>query len=192
MQPRAGEQELDPRLRPAASADGDAVDAALATAGDCAAYERLYRRHVRRIHGLSVRMTSVDEAEECTQEIFVRAWTKLESFRGDAAFGTWLYRLAINTILSQRAKRGRYRDRFAEADDEVFERAPARPSRGDDGMDLEKAIATLPVRARDVFVLHDVEGFRHEEIAGMLEIDAGTSKSQLHRARMLLRNALGR
>lgn len=192
MQPRAGEQELDPRARPAASTDGDAVDAALATAGDTAAYERLYRRHVRRIHGLAVRMTSVDEAEECTQEIFVRAWTRLESFRGDAAFGTWLYRLAINTILTARAKRGRYRDRFAETEDEVLERAPARPASRDARMDLEKAIGTLPGRARDVFVLHDVEGFRHEEIAGLLEIDVGTSKSQLHRARMLLRSALER
>lgn len=161
-------------------------------AGDAAAYERLYRRHVRRIHGLAVRMTSVDEAEECTQEVFVRAWTKLTSFRGDAQFGTWLYRLAINTILSQRAKRGRYQERVQNAEDDFLEQAPARPSGRDHGMDIEKAIATLPTRARDVFVLHDVEGFRHEEIADMLAINAGTSKSQLHRARMLLRDALGR
>lgn len=137
-------------------------------------------------------MTSVDEAEECTQEVFVRAWTKLESFRGDAQFGTWLYRLAINTILSQRAKRGRYQERVQNAEDEFLEQAPAKPAGRDSGMDLEKAIATLPTRARDVFVLHDVEGFRHEEIAQMLAINAGTSKSQLHRARMLLRDALGR
>ena len=141
MQPRRGVQELDPRRRPAASSEADAVDAALARAGDTGAYERLYRRHVRRVQGLSLRMTSADEADECTQEVFVRAWTKLESFRGDSAFGTWLYRLAINTILGLRAKRGRYRDRVTWAEDEVLERAPARPSAKDTGMDLEKAIS---------------------------------------------------
>jgi len=137
-------------------------------------------------------MTSMDEAEECTQEIFVRAWTRLGSFRGDAQFGTWLYRLAINTILSHRAKRGRYQERVQNAEDEFLEQAPAKAAERDHGMDLEKAISTLPMRARDVFVLHDVEGFRHEEIAGMLAINVGTSKSQLHRARMLLRVALER
>ena len=166
------------------------MDAALAGAGDTAAYERLYRRHSGRIHGLAVRMMGVDDAEECTQEIFIRAWEKLGSFRGDAAFGTWLYRLGVNTILSMRAKRGRRTDRELPAEDEVVEAMPARPAGHHAGMDIEKAMRQIPPGARDVFVLHDVEGFRHEEIASMLSINIGTSKSQLHRARMLLRRHL--
>ena len=106
MRTLPGESTLEPRHRMTA-AQGDSVDAALAGAGDTVAYERLYRRHSGRIHGLAVRMMGIDEAEECTQEIFIRAWEKLGSFRGDAAFGTWLYRLGVNTILTLRAKRTR-------------------------------------------------------------------------------------
>lgn len=189
MRPEPGETTLEPRQRPAA-AGGDSVDAALAGAGDTAAYERLYRRHSGRIHGLAVRMMGFDEAEECTQEVFIRAWEKLGSFRGEAAFGTWLYRLGVNHILSLRAKRGRRQDRFVPAEDEIVEAMPARPVSHHAGMDIEKALHVIPPGARDVFVLHDVEGFRHEEIASMLSINIGTSKSQLHRARMLLRRRL--
>lgn len=188
MQPEPGEPTLEPRPRPAAG--GDSVDAALAGAGDTAAYERLYRRHAGRIHGLALRMMGPDEAEECTQEVFIRAWEKLGSFRGDAAFGTWLYRLGVNTILTLRAKRSRHQERVIPAEDEVLAAAPARPSGSGSRMDLEKALRRIPPGARDVFVLHDVEGFRHEEIASMLSINIGTSKSQLHRARMLLRRHL--
>lgn len=120
MKPEPGERTLEPHHRPAATG-GDSVDAALAGAGDTAAYERLYHRHSGRIHGLAVRMMGIDEAEECTQEVFIRAWEKLGSFRGDAAFGTWLYRLGVNTILSMRAKRGRRQDRVMLAEDEVLE-----------------------------------------------------------------------
>jgi RNA polymerase sigma-70 factor (ECF subfamily) len=172
------------------AAQGDSVDAALAGAGDTVAYERLYRRHSGRIHGLAVRMMGIDEAEECTQEIFIRAWEKLASFRGDAAFGTWLYRLGVNTILTLRAKRTRRQDRVLLVEDDVLEAAPARPGSEGTGMDIEKAMQRIPAGARDVFVLHDVEGFKHEEIASMLSINIGTSKSQLHRARMLLRRHL--
>lgn len=186
-----GVPALQPERRPAARS-GDPVDVALASAGDAGAFERLYRRHSGRIHSLSLRMVGPGDADECTQEVFVRAWEKLGSFRGDAAFGTWLYRLGINTILSYRAKRGRYRDKFAEEDEETMERAPAKPLAKDAAVDLERSIGALPARARDVFVLHDVEGFRHEEIASMLSINIGTSKSQLHRARMLLRESLTR
>jgi RNA polymerase sigma-70 factor (ECF subfamily) len=172
------------------AAQGDSVDAALAGAGDTVAYERLYRRHSGRIYGLAVRMMGIDEAEECTQEIFIRAWEKLGSFRGDAAFGTWLYRLGVNTILTLRAKRTRRQDRVLLVEDDVLEAAPARPGSEGTGMDIEKAMQRIPAGARDVFVLHDVEGFKHEEIASMLSINIGTSKSQLHRARMLLRRHL--
>lgn len=188
MQPQPGERTLE--SRPRTSGNGDSVDAALAGAGDTAAYERLYRRHAGRIHGLALRMMGPDEAEECTQEVFIRAWEKLESFRGDAAFGTWLYRLGINTILTLRTKRARHQDRVAAVDDEALAAVPARGSGSGARMDLEKALRRIPPGARDVFVLHDVEGFRHEEIASMLSINIGTSKSQLHRARMLLRRHL--
>ena len=144
MRPEPGETNLEPRPRPAA-AGGDSVDAALAGAGDTAAYERLYRRHAGRIHGLAVRMMGVDESEECTQEVFIRAWEKLGSFRGDAAFGTWLYRLGVNTILSMRAKRGRRQDRIMTAEDEVLESFPDRRSSGSNaGMDIEKALQGDP------------------------------------------------
>lgn len=170
---------------------GDSVDAALAGAGDTRAYERLYRRHSGRIHGLAVRMMGPQEAEECTQEVFIRAWEKLDGFRGDSAFGTWLYRLGVNTILSMRARRARHQDRILPAEDAFLEAAPARPAGTGAGIDVERAMRHLPAGARDVFVLHDVEGFKHEEIASMLSINIGTSKSQLHRARMLLRKHLG-
>jgi len=136
-------------------------------------------------------MMGMDEAEECTQEIFIRAWEKLGSFRGDAAFGTWLYRLGVNMILTMRAKRARRQGKVILAEDELLEAAPARPVSSNAGMDIERAMRRIPDGARDVFVLHDVEGFRHEEIASMLSINIGTSKSQLHRARMLLRKQLG-
>jgi RNA polymerase sigma-70 factor (ECF subfamily) len=189
MQPDPGERTLEPRPR-TSTTGGDSVDAALAGAGDTVAYERLYRRHAARIHGLALRMMGPEEAEECTQEVFIRAWEKLGSFRGDAAFGTWLYRLGVNTILTLRSKRTRRQERVALAGDGVLEAVPGRSGGSTVRMDLEKALPRIPERARDVFVLHDVEGFRHEEIAKMLSINIGTSKSQLHRARMLLRRHL--
>lgn len=167
----------------------DAVDAALATAGDGAAFERLYRRHAGRILGLALRMAPTGEAEELTQEIFVRAWQKLSSYRGEAAFGTWLYRLGIHLIISQRQRINRRRDREF-FDEESMERAPAAKLQADNAMDFETALRRLPEGAKEVLLLHDVEGFKHEEISDMLEISVGTSKSQLHRARMLMRKVL--
>lgn len=164
-------------------------DVALATDGDGRAFERLYREHAARIHGLARRMAGPEAADELTQDVFVRAWEKLDTFRGEAAFGTWLHRVAINVILSARKARGRRRDRFVE-DDEGAREAPVRPVAIGAAVDLEEAIAGLPEGARTVFVLHDVEGYRHEEIADRLGVTVGTSKSQLHRARMLLRAAL--
>ena len=168
----------------------DLQDAALAAAGDTHAFERLYRAHVGRIHGLVRRMLGADEATEVTQDVFVRAWQKLGTFRGEAAFGTWLHRLAVNVVLTRRCELGTRRSRFI-ADDAVLETVPARPGAHDLGLDFETAIARLPEGARHVFVLHDVEGYRHEEIAGLLGVTSGTTKAQLHRARMLLRAHLG-
>ena len=168
---------------------GDGEDVALAVAGDRRAFERIYRRHVGRIHGLAGRLMGRDEAEEITQDVFVRAWEKLATFRGEAAFGTWLYRLAVNLILSRRAWLGARRARFI-ADDMVLETVPARAAATDAGLDFESAMGKLPPGARAVFVLHDVEGYRHNEIAELLDVTTGTTKAQLHRARMMLRRHL--
>lgn len=172
-------------------------DVARATAGDRLAFERLYRTHVNRVYALCVRMSGDRAAaEELTQDVFVRAWDKLSLFRGDSAFGTWLHRLAVNVVLNARKSEGRSRKRFAstEAEDEEprHMQMAARPETPGLGIDLEGAIRMLPPGARRVFVLHDVEGYKHEEIAEQLSITAGGSKAQLHRARMLLRQALDR
>lgn len=164
-----------------------------ARAGDAAAFERLYRRHVGRVYAVCLRMTAdTRTAEDLTQEAFVRAWQSLDSFRGEAAFATWLHRIAVNVVLSHRRSAGKRWGRLV-----ATERLPAapEPQRGRmpaAAMDLERAIRSLPEGARRVFVLHEVEGYRHEEIAAMDGIAVGTSKAQLHRARRLLREALGR
>ncbi|MGD8278754.1 MAG: RNA polymerase sigma factor [Gemmatimonadota bacterium] len=167
----------------------DAVDVALAQSGDQQAFERLYRTHVGRVYALAGRMLGAEPAEEATQDAFVRAWEKLGTFRGDAAFGTWLHRLAVNLFLSQRTRRSRERARFEPGDDTI-ERRSARPTRPEVKMDFEMALGRLPDGAREVFVLHDVEGYKHHEIAELLGVAVGTSKAQLHRARMLLRGHL--
>jgi len=174
-----------------APASPDAVDAMLAASGDARAFERLYRGHVGRIHGLARRMIGADEAVELTQEVFVRAWQKLATFRGEAAFGTWLYRLAVNLILSRRASRAIERGRLQEGMD-VLEGVASRPVAAEHRLDFEQALMRLPIGARQILVLHDVEGYKHHEIAAMLRITSGTSKAQLHRARMLMRQALHR
>ena len=186
--PGVSTSEQHPSVR---QADGSVEDASKAAAGDHRAYERLYRTHAARIHSLARRMMGGDQAEELTQDVFVRAWEKLGSFRGEAQFGTWLYRLAINLILSRRGRLAIQRSREL-PDDTALETLPARAGHGDLGMDFESAIERLPDGARQVFVLHDVEGYKHEEIADMLGVTSGTSKAQLHRARMLLRRSLSR
>ena len=174
---------------PTRAGTDDAVDVALAQSGDTRAFERLYRAHAGRVFSLARRMMGPESAEEATQDVFVRAWEKLSSFRGEAAFGTWLHRLAINLLLSQRSKLGRERARLEPTDDALEHRGSHRPP-PELRMDLETAIGRLPDGARQIFVLHDVEGYKHEEIGGLLGIAVGTSKAQLHRARMLLRSHL--
>jgi RNA polymerase sigma-70 factor (ECF subfamily) len=171
------------------TAPDDAVDVALAASGNGHAFERLYRRHVARVHSLARRMTGPEHADELTQDVFVRAWEKLGTFRGEAAFGTWLHRLAVNLILSRRSRFGVERSRFDGAD-EALALQPAATARPELAIDFESAIARLPEGARRVFVLHDVEGYRHDEIGELMGIAVGTSKAQLHRARMLLRSHL--
>ncbi len=172
-------------------ADGDAVDATLAASGDAHAFERLYRGQVARIHSLARRMLGPEEADEATQDAFVRAWEKLGTFRGEAAFGTWLHRLAINVFLGRRGQQGRERARLQDGE-AVFEALATRRTSPELRMDFESALSRLPSGARQVFVLHDVEGFKHREIAQMLGVTEGTSKAQLHRARMALRTYIER
>jgi RNA polymerase sigma-70 factor (ECF subfamily) len=169
----------------------DLADARRAASGDLDAFERLYHRHNARIFTLARRMLGVAEAEEATQEIFVRTWEKLGTFRGESAFGTWLYRLAIHALLAIRKGNARRRDRFPDAEP-ALDAATANPARPDLRLDLERAMERLPDGARQVFTLYDIEGYRHEEIGDLLGITVGTSKSQLHRARMILRTQLKR
>lgn len=159
--------------------------------GDTAAFEQLYRRHAGRIYALCRRMTgNTSEAEDRTQEIFVRAWEKLPAFAGNSAFYTWLHRIAVNHLISAHRKQ-QSRVRLEQADEDA---APARhispPNQLPQRIDLEAAIARLPERARLVFVLHDVEGYKHDEIAQLTGMAPGTSKAQTHRARKLLREML--
>lgn len=133
-------------------------------------------------------MIGPEEADDVTQRSFVRAWEKLVQFRGEARFGTWLYQVALSVILRRRSKLGRRRERDAGSD--ALQQLSGRRSRPDLAIDLESAMQELPAGAREVFVLHDVEGYKHREVAEMLDVTEGTSKSQLHRARMLLREHL--
>jgi RNA polymerase sigma-70 factor (ECF subfamily) len=173
---------------------GDSTDVALAAAGDRQAFERLYRTHANRVFSICTRMCgSRTKGEELTQDVFVRTWEKLPQFRGESAFSTWLHRLAVNVVLNARKTEGKQASRMDEGDggDERWDeraRAPMYIER----MDLAEAIAKLPAGARKVFVLHEVEGYKHEEIAEMCGITSGGSKAQLHRARLLLRGALER
>jgi RNA polymerase sigma-70 factor, ECF subfamily len=173
-------------------------DVARAAAGDRGAFEQLYRLHVNRVFSLCVRMVNDrTSAEELTQDVFVRAWEKLHLFRGESSFGTWLHRLTVNLVLNARKAEGRQRARLDEPDDEMggIDSLPGvigTPLAPGDLIDLEKAMTRLPPGAKRVFILHDVEGYKHEEIAEMLGVTSGATKAQLHRARLLLRTELNR
>ncbi|MEO6227526.1 MAG: sigma-70 family RNA polymerase sigma factor [Thermomonas sp.] len=171
----------------------DAVLAIRAANADVAAFEQLYRRHHRRVHGVIVRLVghASARAEDLTQEAFVRVWQALAGFRHECAVSTWLHRMAVTTALMElRSRRSRPQQ---EEDDDAFDALSTPDTAGNFvlGRDLERAVATLPPRARAVLVLHDVEGWKHEEIASELGMAVGTSKAQLHRARGLLRKRMG-
>lgn len=173
------------------------TDAARAAAGDRTAFERLYRIHADRVFSLCARMVADRaRAEELTQDVFVRAWEKLHLFRGDSSFATWLHRLAVNVVLNERKTASRRHARFEEEDADQGMDAHAgvvgSTLQPGDLLDLEQAMTRLPPGARRVFTLHDVEGYKHEEIAEMLGVTTGATKAQLHRARLLLREALNR
>jgi RNA polymerase sigma-70 factor (ECF subfamily) len=172
------------------AARGDLDDVRRAAGGDVAAFERLYRRHVRHVHSLVTRMLDPELADEVTQDVFVRVWAKLGTFRGDSAFSTWLHRVTVNLVLGRRKKLGIRRERQHPNAEAVIDRASGGDPRPAMGAEFEAGMRRLPERAREVFVLHDVEGYKHREIADMLGVTTGTTKAQLHRARMLMREYL--
>jgi RNA polymerase sigma-70 factor, ECF subfamily len=163
-----------------------------AQAGDADAFEQLYREHSPRIYALCLRLKAGDKtnATELLQDVFVKAWRRLDTFRGDCAFASWLHRLAVNTMLESARSDGRRAARVLPMEDTSRLAGAARSSGIELKMDMESAIASLPKGARLAFVLHDVEGYQHQEIAEQLGVTVGTVKAQLHRARRLLRDRL--
>jgi RNA polymerase sigma-70 factor (ECF subfamily) len=163
-----------------------------AQAGDVDAFEVLYREHSPRIYALCLRLKAGDksDAAELLQDVFIKAWRRLDTFRGDSAFGSWLHRLAVNTMLENARSDQRRTTRVLPMEDTSRLIGAARSSGIEARMDMENAIASLPKGARIAFVLHDVEGYQHQEIAEQLSVTVGTVKAQLHRARRLLRERL--
>ncbi len=162
-----------------------------AQGGDPDAFEAVYRAHAGRVYALCLRMSAdAGRAAELTQDVFVRAWEKLKTFRGESAFSSWLHSLAVNVVLSAlRTERRRSEEPLADEDTTHYAPRTTHPV---DLMDLEAAIATLPPMARQVVVLHDLEGYQHDEIGKLLGIAEGTSKAHCFRARRLLRERLSR
>jgi RNA polymerase sigma-70 factor, ECF subfamily len=184
---------------PSASTRGEDRDAApesvrRAQSGDVDAFELLYHEHAGRIYALCLRLMAGDsvDATELMQDVFIRAWRRLATFRGECAFSSWLHRLAVNTMLENARGDRRRIARVLPMDDIARLEGAARPTGVDLRMDMEDAIASLPRGARLAFVLHDVEGYQHQEIAEQLGVSVGTIKAQLHRARRLLRERLER
>jgi RNA polymerase sigma-70 factor (ECF subfamily) len=181
------------------TASSEANILAKAQAGDHSAFAQLYSLHKRRIYSLCLRMVgNVAEAEDLAQEAFLQLHRKIATFRGDSAFSTWLHRLTINVVLMHLRKKGLSLVSMDEAMEPAPEGNPGRSfgapdltlSGSIDRLALERAVADLPAGYRLIFVLHDIEGYEHNEIASMLECSIGNSKSQLHKARLKLRDAL--
>jgi RNA polymerase sigma-70 factor (ECF subfamily) len=185
-------ERIDTRPEAAVTPPDDGLLVARARAGDLRAFEELYRIHAARVHAVCLRMTADEtRASEAMQEAFVHAWKALSRFEGRSAFSTWLHRLAVNAVLDGQRRRTR-RAEVALPDDEdgsAGSATSAARSR-DAGLDLERAIRTLPEAVRVPFVLHDVEGYRHREIAEMTGAPEGTCRARLHQARRMLRERL--
>jgi RNA polymerase sigma-70 factor, ECF subfamily len=163
-----------------------------AQAGDVDAFEVLYREHSSRVYALCVRLKAGDksDATELMQDVFIKAWRRLETFRGESSFASWIHRLAVNTMLENARSDRRREARVLSMEDTSLLPGAARSSGIDLRMDMEQAVASLPKGARLAFVLHDIEGYQHQEIADQLKVSVGTVKAQLHRARRLLRERL--
>lgn len=186
---------IDPQAAP--SSDDTAALVALAARGDVNAFEQLYARSAGRVYAVCVRMTGDPQrAREFTHDAFVRAWERLSTFRGEAAFETWMHRLTVNVVLTATRSERRRQARLVQGtDEETAESDPAFSRAAPDvesRIDMERAIAALPPRAREVFVLHDVEGYRHDEIAERLDLQSSSVRAQLHRARRLIMRMLNR
>lgn len=170
--------------------------AARAQRGETDAFEELYKAHAGRVYALCLRLTADGgKARELTQDVFVRAWEALPGFRGESSITTWLHRIAVNAMLMQRRSERRRSARVSLADDDADDAGAAAegvamPTDVGAAIDLERAVAALPPGVRRAFVLHDVEGYSHEEIAGMTGLAAGTLRAQLYRARQLLTRTL--
>lgn len=176
---------------PVVTGDEDTALVERARAREGWAFEQLYRRYAPRIHAVCLRLTANPRrAEDLTQTAFIQAWQKLPLFRGESSFLSWLHRLAVNIVLMDFRSTRRREARVVGTDDPATLEAPFSPPTPGIRLDLEAAIAALPPQARAVFVLHDVEGYTHEEIAALMELQTGTTKAQLHRARHLLQDAL--
>jgi RNA polymerase sigma-70 factor (ECF subfamily) len=174
---------------------GDRELAARCLAGDREAFEGLYRQHAHRLYNLAYRMAGSADADDLLQDVFLQAYRKLGSYKGDSSLGTWLYRLAMNLCLdhlrSRQGKMAQVTDSLDE-DNATEVASPERPAEANAArLDLEQAIEALPPSYRATFVLHDVEGYQHDEIAKLLGIAEGSSKSLLHKARLRLRTLLG-
>ena len=190
-----------PQQAAASPSSLDSEILSLAQAGDHHAFAKLYSLHKRRIYSLCLRMVgNMAEAEDLTQEAFLQLHRKIGTFRGDSAFSTWLHRMAINVVLMRLRKKGLSLISLDEAMEPAPEERPGRSfgapdltlTGSIDRLALERAVANLPAGYRLIFVLHDIEGYEHNEIAAMLDCSIGNSKSQLHKARLKLRDALRR
>ena len=186
---------IDPQAAP--GSEDTAALVAQAARGDVGAFEKLYQRTAGRVFAVCVRMTGDPQrARELAHDAFVRAWERLSTYRGEAAFETWIHRIAVNVVLGAARTEQRREKRMVPSSDEAANEADVRfGAAGPDvemRVDLERAIAALPARAREVFVLHDVEGYRHDEIADRLELQASSVRAQLHRARRLMMRMLNR
>lgn len=173
---------------------GDRELAARCLAGDRDAFEGLYRQHADRLYNLAYRMAGSADAEDLLQDVFLQAYRKLGTYKGESSLGTWLYRLTVNLCLDHlRSRQGKMAQVTGSIDEEDADPvvSPERPEEANAArLDLAQAIATLPPSYRAAFVLHDVEGYQHDEIAKLLGIAEGSSKSLLHKARMRLRRVL--
>jgi len=192
---QSGQTDVTTKVTNKATSDFELTQAS--ASGDMGAFEQLYERHHRRVYSLCLRMiANATEAEDLTQDVFIQLFRKVGSFRGESAFSTWLHRLTVNHVLMHFRKKGFRLEKTTEEGEigemqDLLLSASERP-RFVDRIALDQAIAELPPGYRTVFVLHDVEGFEHEEVATLLGVSVGTSKSQLHKARMRLRDLLNK
>lgn len=190
---KAESAKTEPLADPSSSSDLKLAQSA--TEGNMAAFEELYNRHHRRVYSLCLRMLqNTAEAEDLTQEVFIQLYRKIGSFRGDSAFTTWLHRMTVNQVLMHFRKRTVKFEKTTEEGETPVQIVVGTENQAKmpivDKIALENAIAQLPNGYRNVFVLHDVEGYEHEEVAKILGCSVGTSKSQLHKARLKMRKLL--